>query len=408
MREHAHGPFSEALDAGDDAWRSHGEQLLVEAARLLSASGGLDAILRQAMRLVVPRLADYSIIYLRDAGGGYTQAASTHVDRAKARLLEELGRRYHPDPNNANSAVARVAGSALPLIVEPPTPEQAVVLFHDPEALRIALALEPASVAIVPLVAHNDVLGVLVLAYSESGRRYYAHDLISVELIGARVALAIDNARLYRDAQESHDRSMQAAELEAQLAHARLEALQAQLNPHFLFNALHSVGALVPHDPVRADQALESLGDLLRYTLGTEDQVMFSQEWRFTQDYLAFEQLRLGERLRIDAEATPQAMTVPVPPLILQPLVENAVRHGIADREDGGRIELRAAVRNDRLVLCVADDGTGAGANGGDGVGLTSVRQRLHALYGDAASIEIDRSSSGYSVTMGLPCLPPR
>jgi LytS/YehU family sensor histidine kinase len=101
-------------------------------------------------------------------------------------------------------------------------------------------------------------------------------------------------------------------------------------------------------------------------------------------------------------------MAVSVPPLILQPLVENAVRHGIADRPDGGRIELRAGVRNNRLVLRVADDGNGAGSTNGDGLGLTSVRQRLRSLYGDAASIEIDRGSSGYAVTMGLPCAPQR
>ena len=205
-------------------------------------------------------------------------------------------------------------------------------------------------------------------------------------------------------------RLQEAAAADAQLLaqQAQLAALRARLNPHFLFNALHSVGALVPHDPARADKALECLGDLLRYTLGTEDQVMFSQEWRFTQDYLSFEQLRLGDRLRIDAEATPHAMSVPVPPLILQPLVENAVRHGIADRELGGRIELRADVRDDRLVLRVADDGNGSGSSAGDGVGLTSVRQRLHALYGNAASLDIDRGASGYAVTMGLPCTPPR
>jgi LytS/YehU family sensor histidine kinase len=211
-----------------------------------------------------------------------------------------------------------------------------------------------------------------------------------------------------RAQRRAHAEAAAAAEARLLAQQAQLTALRAQLNPHFLFNALHSVGALVPHDPKRADQAIECLGDLLRYTLGTEDQVMFSQEWRFTQDYLAFEQLRLGDRLRVDAEAAPDAMAVSVPPLILQPLVENAVRHGIADRPDGGRIELRAGVRNNRLVLRVADDGNGAGSTNGDGLGLTSVRQRLRSLYGDAASIEIDRGSSGYAVTMGLPCAPQR
>ena len=193
-----------------------------------------------------------------------------------------------------------------------------------------------------------------------------------------------------------------AAEARVLAQQAQLAALRARLNPHFLFNALHSVGALVPHDPVRADQAIESLGDLLRYALGTDEEVLFSQEWRFTQDYLAFEQLRLGDRLRINATASGPAMSVPVPPLILQPLVENAVRHGIADRAEGGLVQLSAEVSDSRLILRIADDGRGAGSNGGDGLGLASVRQRLLALYGGDASLDIDRRA-GYAVTLVLP-----
>lgn len=129
---------------------------------------------------------------------------------------------------------------------------------------------------------------------------------------------------------------------------AQLAALRAQVNPHFLFNALHSVGALVVSDPVRADRALEQLGDLLRYALGSDDEVLFAEEWRFTLDYLAFEQLRLGERLSVTTDATPATMSLLVPPLILQPIVENAIRHGIADRVDGGSIDVRAQIAEGR------------------------------------------------------------
>jgi two-component system, LytTR family, sensor kinase len=200
-------------------------------------------------------------------------------------------------------------------------------------------------------------------------------------------------------------RTQEAAAAEARLLaqQAQLVALRAQINPHFLFNALHSVGALVTCDPVRADKALECLGDLLRYALGTEDEVFFSQEWKFTQDYLAFEELRLGDRLRVDAAADDGALAIMVPPLILQPLVENAVRHGIADRPEGGRIELRARVEGPRLVLSVVDDGCGGGAEAREGVGLTSVRRRLAALYGGRATFNIDRMARGFSITIGLP-----
>lgn len=205
-----------------------------------------------------------------------------------------------------------------------------------------------------------------------------------------------------------HLRAQEAAAAEAGLLaqQAQLAALRAQINPHFLFNALHSVGALVTTDPARADKALECLGDLLRYALGTGDEVLFSQEWRFTQDYLSFEQLRLGSRLRVDADADPEAQSLMVPPLILQPLVENAVRHGIADRPEGGHVALRATIENARLILRVTDDGRGAAIGSADGVGLGSVRRRLAALYGDRAAMTIDTTPAGYAVTVGLPVRP--
>jgi hypothetical protein len=186
---------------------------------------------------------------------------------------------------------------------------------------------------------------------------------------------------------------------------AQLAALRARLNPHFLYNALHSVGALVGRDPRRADQALERLGDLLRYVLDAADRVPFHREWAFVQDYLAFEQLRLGERLRVESSVDSDAGNVLAPPLILQPLVENAVRHGLADRPEGGRISLGAHLEGTQLVLTVEDDGTGALAGEGTGIGVSSVRERLRVLYGDAASVEVGPRASGFGVTLRLPAL---
>ena len=203
-------------------------------------------------------------------------------------------------------------------------------------------------------------------------------------------------------------RAEEAAAADARLLaqQAQLTALRAQINPHFLFNALHTVGALVTTDATRADRALERLGDLLRYALDAGDEVFFSQEWKFTEDYLAFEQLRLGSRLRIDAEAGPAVLGLLVPPLILQPLVENAVRHGIADRADGGRILLRARVERGRLIMEVTDDGRGDLGNKADGLGLGSVRRRLAALYGDNASVDVDTTGGGFAVRLALPLKP--
>jgi LytS/YehU family sensor histidine kinase len=203
-------------------------------------------------------------------------------------------------------------------------------------------------------------------------------------------------------------RAQEAATAEARLLaeQAQLTALRAQINPHFLFNALHSVGALVPSDPARADQALESLGDLLRYALGTGNEVLFAQEWKFTQDYLAFEQLRLGDRLKVRADADAASLSIMVPPLILQPLVENAVRHGIADRKEGGCVRLSARVDRSRLILQVQDDGRGETNSSGDGFGLKSIERRLAAFSGGKATLGIDRTPPGFLVTIELPIQP--
>jgi len=201
-------------------------------------------------------------------------------------------------------------------------------------------------------------------------------------------------------------RTVEASAAEARLLakQAQLAALRARINPHFLYNALHSVGALVTRDPARADQALERLGDLLRYALDAEDQVPFRREWAFTHDYLAFEQLRLGDRLRLESQADPDAASALVPPLILQPLVENAVRHGLAQRVEGGRIALGARVEGSELVLTVTDDGPGGLLpEDRNGIGVGSVRERLHVLYGARASIDAGPAARGFGVTLRLP-----
>jgi signal transduction histidine kinase len=200
-------------------------------------------------------------------------------------------------------------------------------------------------------------------------------------------------------------RAHEAAASEARLLaqQAQLAAIRAQINPHFLFNALHSVGALVASDPALAERGLERLGDLLRYALRSDDQVTLRSELAFTRDYLALEQLRLGDRLHVSEQIDDAAQAVLVPPLILQPLVENAIRHGIAGRAEGGSISLAARVDGGRCRLTVADDGQGPGGPGSDGIGYTTIRRRLSALYGDLASFAIERRDEGFAVSIELP-----
>jgi hypothetical protein len=233
---------------------------------------------------------------------------------------------------------------------------------------------------------------------------YASPSLLWNMLMGSWLYLMVAGASYAIRGQEAL-RRQEAAAADARLLakQAQLAALRSQINPHFLFNALHSVGALIDADPHKADLAVERLGDLLRYALRDEDRVPLRDEWRFTKDYLAFEQLRLGERLAVVERLEEGAASGFVPPLILQPVVENAVRHGIADRPTGGRVSIEARVAGDALILRVTDDGDGLGRAKGFGVGIESVRRRLQALYGERAGIETSTDSTGFCVSITLP-----
>jgi signal transduction histidine kinase len=201
-----------------------------------------------------------------------------------------------------------------------------------------------------------------------------------------------------------------AAEAEARMLaeRAQLTALRARLNPHFLFNALHTVSSLVTTDPIAADEAIDRLGGLLRYALDeSADDVPLHREWAFTRDYLAFEQLRLGERLRVCEALEESALGCNVPLLVLQPLVENAVRHAIAPRAEGGTIRVAANVRAGTLTLSVEDDGPGVTkqrCDDGRGVGLSALKRRLEVRYGADATVDIQTApGAGFSVKVAIP-----
>ena len=191
-------------------------------------------------------------------------------------------------------------------------------------------------------------------------------------------------------------RRREAAHLEALLAHARLDALRMQLNPHFLFNTLHAVSALVERDPSGVRKMIARLSELLRHTLDTKgpDEIALRDELGFLQRYLDIMAVRFQGKLRVQTSFDDSVLGVKVPIFILQPLVENALEHGVSRATGEAEIEIRARRDGEQLVVSVHDRGPGLDASV-EGVGLTNTRARLAALYGDAASVAVRTEPEG-------------
>jgi hypothetical protein len=226
-------------------------------------------------------------------------------------------------------------------------------------------------------------------------------------LVYALITVGYQAAAARRTARE---REAVATRLRADLAEARLAIVEGQLHPHFLFNALNSIAALVREDAHQAETMLEQLSDLLRATLRTNPmrEVLLDEALRLAEQYLAIEQVRFQDRLRASFEATAAARKGRIPQLILQPIVENAVRHGIAPLESGGTVRVVATVENETLRIIVDDDGIGFGKSpanrAGTGLGIRSVRSLLSHLYGASQRCDVTpRVPSGTTVTIEVP-----
>lgn len=208
------------------------------------------------------------------------------------------------------------------------------------------------------------------------------------------IVAAAHGEQLVRAAREKDRRQLR---LEAQLADARLQTLRAQLQPHFLFNALNTISVLMHEDVDSADRILLQLSALLRRSLDSSDayEVPLGEEVGFLESYLEIEQARFGRRLSYRVLVTDQVLEARVPTLILQPLVENALRHGIATRAGPGRVEIKADRHGDSLLLSVSDDGQGLPQPTIERVGLANTRARLRLLYSDRQRFEVRNSDDG-------------
>jgi hypothetical protein len=293
--------------------------------------------------------------------------------RAVARIFPVPQRSEAPGPP-PDSKTDRPQPQHQGRLLAPPPPRRSLDLVGPPNALGVFIGLRAA-------------LDVLV---------YWS-------LVG--LCQAITNFR------RSQERERRAAELETRLTSAKLQALRMQINPHFLFNTLNSIATLVYVNPRAADEMLGDLSELLRRSLDSmeEQEIPLAQELEFIGAYLSIEQKRFGERLRVEQSVPDELMKGLVPALMLQPLVENAIRHGIEPRRGPGLISIEAKQEDKHLHLIVRDDGRGL--PGGDlngsvrrGIGLANIQARLRGLYGQDHSFSFGRAEpQGCRVDIHLP-----
>lgn len=236
------------------------------------------------------------------------------------------------------------------------------------------------------------------------GRYEYGDLLYRIPMEGSldvlSYGLLVAAVHVWRGWRNAEERRLREARLEGRLTEARLEALQAQLQPHFLFNTLNTISAVMYRDPGAADRLVSRLSDLLRASLAhRQAEVTVAEELDLLERYLEIVRARYGPRLSVEALVEPGIGDARIPPLLLQPLVENAIRHTVGERPGPGRVDVAVRREGERLVCTVADDGPGLAGDPdqalGKGVGLVNTRDRLRWLHGDAASLRLSNGSGG-------------
>jgi sensor histidine kinase YesM len=220
--------------------------------------------------------------------------------------------------------------------------------------------------------------------------------------------LRLINRRYLERQREMARLALETAQLETKLAQARLDALKMQLHPHFLFNTLNSISVLMHDDAKAANRMLLRLSELLRVALKSEDaqEVSLKDELEFLRGYLEIEQTRFQDRLQVDFDVEKETLDARVPNLILQPLVENAIKHGIAPLAEAGKILIETKRQNGFVQLCVSDNGAGFNNSAKDtnGIGLKNTRERLEKLYGEKQQFEItSKEGEGLQVKIKIP-----
>jgi signal transduction histidine kinase len=281
--------------------------------------------------------------------------------------------------------------------------EQALAdVFGAPAAIRLDPAAAPPAFDVAlrqPLVATDEAQGALLLGRRDHRGPYLSEDLALLSSLGDLFHALLENLRLQ---QRQHEQEQRAQELSLHASRSELKALRAQVNPHFLFNALNAIAGLIHRDPARADRTVEQLAEVFRYALRSPDDewTVLEDELAFVQAYLDVERARFGERLQVEIAIDAAARRARIPALIVQTLVENAVKHGVTEVRGPAVVRVGARAAAGTLLVSVTDNGPGfpdgarpqersAGTAGG--YGLANVRQRLRGYYGERAALRIGR-----------------
>jgi two-component system LytT family sensor kinase len=263
---------------------------------------------------------------------------------------------------------------------------------------------------LVPIGSAGEVTHLLLVSPGSNRPALVTNDLNYLRTIAAQCGNRLDALR--RERENAARRSREAVLLQ-QVTEAELRALRSQVNPHFLFNSLNTIADLIVRDPARAEEMILRLSEVFRRVLAHSSRSLASvgDEIEFLRTYLYIEEARFRDRLQVEIDVAPETAGEQIPSLILQPLVENAVKHGLAPQTGAGHLWISARFEGDRLRLRVEDDGVGLngsflGRSGlkQNGLGLSNVAERLRTLYRDRASVEIEpRQPRGSRVTLLIP-----
>jgi LytS/YehU family sensor histidine kinase len=263
------------------------------------------------------------------------------------------------------------------------------------EGPSVLFGVEPSEGAQIPLRFSSGDVCYLVTGARRGGRRYLSEDLEDMHRLGAAIVEQVERFR--------------AEELRRLASEAELRALQAQINPHFLFNALNTLYGTIDRTSHEARRMVLNLADIFRYFLqGDRVTIPLSEELRIVGAYLEIEKLRLGDRLETTLVVDPEARAAMIPILSIQPLVENAVKHGISAKEGSGRVSVSVSTTDAGLRVRVEDTGVGFAVAGGNpqegtGLGLENVRRRLALYYGPSAELTIQSSDAGTTLSFLIP-----